>query len=116
MPPPLWLKPCRWPNHLDYLCLFLSFRRSDSLGQGFDFLTIKERGNLEKAIAQEALKSNIENGICCVAYHDILVCRPKLRCEAYIEDDGACGDLMTPYDYRDGKFKNLDDCVTKSWP
>jgi hypothetical protein len=30
-----------------------------------------ERGNLEKAIAQEALKSNLENGICCVAYHDI---------------------------------------------
>jgi len=87
-----------------------------SSDDGFDFLSAKERWNLEEAIAQEALKSNIENGICCVAYHEILASRSKLRFEAYIEDDGACGDLMTPYDYRDGKFKNLDTCATKSWP
>jgi hypothetical protein len=34
--------------------------------------------------------------------------------EGVTEDDGACIDLKTPYDQRDGKFLNLDDCVTDS--
>jgi len=81
----------------------------------FDFLTTEERRNLEEAIAEEVLKNNMENGICCVAHHEITVSNLELQFEAYIEDDGACIDLMTPYDDRDGKFKNLDNCVTKSW-
>ena len=87
---------------------------SDSASE-FDFLKMKERQNIEELIAEKALESNIENGICCVAHHEIAVSNVKLQFEAYIEDDGACIDLMTPYDERDGKFKNLDNCVTKSW-
>jgi hypothetical protein len=87
---------------------------NDESDDGFDFLTIKERRGLENAISQQSLESNIENGICCVAHHEISASRPKLRFEAYIEDDGACIDLLTPYDHRDGRFKNLNDCVTKS--
>ena len=82
----------------------------------FDFLTKKERRNLEEAIALKALESNMENSICCVAHYNISASRPKLRFEAQIEDDGACIDLMTPYDHRDGKLKGLDNCVTNSWP
>ena len=78
----------------------------------FDFLTVEERQLLEEAIAFRQLQGNMENGICCVAHHDIPASSGDLRFEAAIEDDGACCNLRTPYDYRDGKFVNLDDCVT----
>jgi hypothetical protein len=78
----------------------------------FDFLMVEERQLLEEAIAFSQLRENMENGICCVAYYDIPASGGDLLFEAAIEDDGACIDLKTPYDHRDGEFKNLDDCVT----
>ena len=35
-----------------------------------------------------------------------------LQFEADIEDDGSCIILRTPYDFRNGKFDNLDNCWT----
>lgn len=34
-----------------------------------------------------------------------------MKFEAFIEDDGACIHLLTPYDERDGKFFDLTDCL-----
>jgi hypothetical protein len=42
-------------------------------------------------------------------------CRHWLQFEALIEDDGACINLMTAYDERDGKFTDLAECVTEEW-
>jgi hypothetical protein len=38
-----------------------------------------------------------------------------LRFEAFIEDDGRCVDLKTPYDKRDGNFTDLTDCMTEEY-
>lgn len=81
----------------------------------FDFLTNEERRGLEEAIAQHALENNMVNGICRVAHYNISVSNVDLLFEACMEDDGSSSELLTPYDYRDGKFKNLDNCVTDSW-
>jgi hypothetical protein len=35
--------------------------------------------------------------------------------EGYIEDDGGCIDLLTPYDERDGKFQDLSDSAVESY-
>ncbi len=34
-----------------------------------------------------------------------------MKFEGFIEDDGACIHLLTPYDERDGRFFNLTDCL-----
>lgn len=34
-----------------------------------------------------------------------------IKFEGFIEDDGTCIHLLTPYDERDGKFFNLTDCL-----
>ena len=80
----------------------------------FDFLTAEERRLVEEAIAVAQLESNIDNGICCVAQCDVSGPEGDLHFEAAIEDDGACVDLRTPYDRRDGRFLSLNDCVTDS--
>jgi hypothetical protein len=54
--------------------------------------------------------------MCCIGYYSVQTpSGDSLPFEATIEDDGRCIELKTPYDYRDGKFCNLDDCVTDSW-
>ena len=77
-----------------------------------DILTDEERREFEEALAFEQLKSNMDNGICCIAHYSVQALGGDLSFEAAIEDDGACIDLKTPYDQRDGKFLNLNDCVT----
>ena len=82
----------------------------------FHFLTTDERALLEEAIAFKELEANQDNGMCCIAYYSVQTpSGDVLSFEATIEDDGRCIELKTPYDYRDGKFCNLDDCVTDSW-
>jgi hypothetical protein len=41
--------------------------------------------------------------------------RHRLRFEAFIEDDGSCINLKSPYDDRDGNFTNFKDCVTDEY-
>jgi hypothetical protein len=82
----------------------------------FHFLTPEERKLLEEAIGSKQLADNQANGMCCIAHYSVQsVSGYSLSFEADIEDDGACIDLRTPYDYRDGKFLNLNDCMTDSW-
>ena len=79
----------------------------------FHFLTPEERKLLEEAIGSEELTANQANGMCCIAHYSVQAASGySLSFEADIEDDGACIKLRTPYDYRDGKFLNLNDCVT----
>lgn len=80
----------------------------------FGFLTNEERQWLEEELAFEQLESNMENGICTIAQFMIPLATGDLVFEGDIEDDGACITLRTPYDGRDGRFRNLDNCVTDS--
>jgi hypothetical protein len=52
----------------------------------------------------------------CLAHYDVEASSgDRLPFEAFVEDDGACIDLKTPYDFRDKKFVCLDNCLTDSW-
>jgi len=82
----------------------------------FHFLTPEERKLLEGASGSKELTANQADGMCCIAHYSIQAASGySLSFEAAIEDDGTCICLKTPYDYRDGKFLNLNDCVTESW-
>jgi hypothetical protein len=82
----------------------------------FSFLSGQERRMVEEKIAQRELEGARDNGLNCLA--QIALVAPsgrQLRFEGYVEDDGACLELLTPYDHRDGKFKDLTDYLTESW-
>jgi hypothetical protein len=82
----------------------------------FHFLTPEERMLLQDVIGSKQLADNQANGMRCVAHYSVQsVFGYSLSFEAEIEDDGVCIHLRTPYDYRDGKFLNLNDCMTDSW-
>lgn len=75
-----------------------------------DFLTKRERKLLESVIATWQLEGHMN----CVAHYKIEVASGQsLNFEAFIEDDGSCCSLLTPYDYDAGKFVNFDDCITE---
>lgn len=82
----------------------------------FEFLTKHERELIEEAIVTEDLESNASNGMNCLAHYTVATnAGPGLRFEALLEGDGSCVVLRTPYDERDGKFTNLEHCLTTSW-
>lgn len=82
----------------------------------FDFLTKRERSLLEDKIAEDSLQNNMSCGMNSIAHFSIETDSGScLEFEASIEDDGMCIDLLTPYDYTAGRFKDLSDCVTESW-
>ena len=77
-------------------------------------LTDEEREQIRKDDAQMAMD---ELGSQTVIAH-YTVAAPddrELKFEAFIEDDGHCIGLLGPYDYRDGRFRDLSDCLTDSW-
>jgi hypothetical protein len=78
----------------------------------FDFLTKEEKHLIEVALAERDLKGKLENGIGTVALYSVGEGEDNLRFEGTIEDDGHCIVLLTPYDFRDGKFKDFSNCVT----
>jgi hypothetical protein len=81
----------------------------------FDFLDEKERLLLEVGLARDDLQGRIMNGISAVARFCVPASDDGLWFEAVVEDDGACIELRTPYDRRDGKFAKLENCVTQEW-
>jgi hypothetical protein len=91
--------------------------RFDDVGPPkFDFLTREERELLEEIIVSDELEANSANGMNCLAHYDVEASSgDRLPFEAFVEDDGACIDLKTPYDFRDKKFVCLDNCLTDSW-
>jgi len=77
-------------------------------------LTHEERERIQDDDAQEDMD---EFGSQTVIAH-YTVAAPddrELKFEAFIEDDGHCIGLLGPYDYRDGRFRDLSDCLTDSW-
>ena len=82
----------------------------------FAFLSEHEREALENEVTRKRLVSNSSNGMKCIANNAVESSSGYiLRFEGEIEDDGACIFLRTPYDERDGKFVNLDNCQTETW-
>jgi hypothetical protein len=82
----------------------------------FDFLTDEERKQLEDTIATNRLEANSSNGMNCLAGYSVEAPPDdELPFEAIVEDDGSCFILKTPYDYRDGTFVDLTNCLTDSW-
>lgn len=82
----------------------------------FEFLTAGERNRLERALAKQQLEAHGSNGMNCIAHYSVRAASGRLlRFEAEVEDDGQCITLKTPYDFKDGGFVNLKDCLTDSW-
>lgn len=74
-----------------------------------DLLTENEKKTLERAYMEYV---NGAFDAKCVAYLTIESSNnTQLTFQAYVEDDGGCVDLLTPYDERDGKFTNLSDAL-----
>ena len=92
--------------------LTLKFEQLDSIDKpSFEFLKPAERLLIEEAINAEQLEANKSNGMCCVASYMVCKNGHVLCFEGDIEDDGTCLELRTPYDYRDGKFIDLSNCI-----
>jgi hypothetical protein len=87
----------------------------DEADLDFTFLRKPERCLLEKALAEEDLERNQQNGVSTVAQHEVDSPGGKLLFEGDVEDDGACITLRTPYDCRDGRAVDLKHCVTHRW-
>ncbi len=81
----------------------------------FAFLSPAEREALEDALARKCLERDLSNGLSTVAHFEVQDGRSNLSFEGDIEDDGSCLYLRTPYDKREGRFKNLERCVTEKW-
>jgi hypothetical protein len=75
-----------------------------------NFLTKAEKRNIENLYMKKEMKSNGPTRV--LAFYTVKAPhRQKLTFEALIEDDGACVDLKTPYDKRDGKFTDYSYCL-----
>jgi hypothetical protein len=73
-----------------------------------EFLTAPEKRTIEQWWMQEKLS----DGGTLLAFFNVRASNGDiLKFEAFIEDDGGCIELKTPYDERDGLFTNLDDGV-----
>ena len=80
-----------------------------------EFLKLEEKNLVERLICQDMLQGNLENGMCYLLRHEIILGDCELYFEADGEDDGSVITVRTPYDYRDGHFVDLDDCLTEEW-
>jgi hypothetical protein len=74
-------------------------------------LSAEEQKLIEECIMQDTL--NDLGSAAVIANYSVKVPKRErdLSFEATIEDDGACIDLLTPYDDRDGRFVDLEDCA-----
>jgi hypothetical protein len=91
--------------------------KSDQVEAGtrktFRFLTNEERDIAESSINEEQLLRTMENGLGGIAMYRLEQDGVELDFEGRIEDDGSCIILWTPYEGRDGKFIDLENCVTE---
>lgn len=92
------------------------FSSLDELAEpNFSFLTNDEKQLLEVALAQQQLGRNLENGIGTIARYNLKSGDMVLSFEATIEDDGSCIYLLTPYEHRDGYFRDFTNTVMECW-
>ena len=103
----------KFPNkRLSYLERYYIDAQKSDLG----VLTAEERSLLEEAIALRELEEAAEVGMNCFARYSVISpSGGELPFEGDIEDDGACIDLRTPYDFRDDRFIDFENCVTDEW-
>jgi hypothetical protein len=88
----------------------------ESYTRGFDEsqLSEKEREILLGVLLEEELEGggpNFTIARSCVSTKSGF----ELIFEGFIEDDGVCLGLLTPYDHRDGRFVDLDNTVYEEW-
>jgi hypothetical protein len=70
-----------------------------------EFLTNDEKLKIEEHDMDRRYEDDKAFACRCYAYKSIdAPTGKKLRFQAFIEDGGACIELKTPYDQRDGKF------------
>jgi hypothetical protein len=87
-------------------------RQEDQEDQTLNFLIPDEQTAIENVLALRALDANMMNGICGLGHYEVRSGKYRLPFEAVMEDDGSCIELLTPYDHREGNFKDLSNCVT----
>jgi hypothetical protein len=84
----------------------------DNLRANLDILTAQEKQLLEEAIAYDVFERRRENGCGGIARFNVVsTTGQELVFEGDIEDDGACIYLRTPYDFRDGRCVDLENCL-----
>jgi hypothetical protein len=85
--------------------------RNTKLRRGkIDFLTEAEKQLVERLYMQS--EADNVGGSSALAFYTVNGPRgTKLTFEAFIEDDGGCVHLKTPYDERDGTFTDLSKCL-----
>jgi hypothetical protein len=110
-----WLVANVSPRRLVTLRKIFGAHIGSAASRSFEFLTSKERRCVEDIIAKRALEANQSNGMNCVASYCVSSGKVQLRFEADVEDDGSCVFLRTPYDERDGRFRDLSNCVIDEW-
>jgi len=94
--------------------------KSDDLdssdGPSFSFLSVDERAIIENAMAEKELQGASDNGTNCIGHRSVATpSGQELRFEGDMEEDGTCITLLTPYDFRDGRFCDLSRSLTNSW-
>ena len=80
-----------------------------------DLFSEQERRLIEDLIMEREFHQPGGDRAIANCYATILESGTRLSFEAFIEDDGACIDLLTPYDERDGRFADLTDCLTERY-
>ena len=89
------------------LCSKIDLQQEDN-AKVLEFLTEDEKRKIEEHYME--WQAEHPDSACCSA--DISIEAPHgktLTFQALIEDDGACIELKTPYDERDGKFTDYSD-------
>ncbi len=93
------------PDRYDYLSAALERNELDC-----SVLTREERRCVEDADMKKRLNDTC--GCRELAHFTVSASDGrKLRFEGIIEDDGGCIELLGPYDYREGRFQDLSDCL-----
>jgi hypothetical protein len=95
------------PERYKELCSKIDLQQKDN-AKILEFLTDGEKLKIEEHYMEREAK--YPESACCSA--DISIEAPHgktLTFQALIEDDGACIELKTPYDERDGKFTDYSD-------
>ena len=106
-----------WSNPEDQARLRAAYERADKRArEDFTFLSEGEREILLEWCAEQERENVRSNGMCCLAHFTLDDDSDGLlRFEAEVEDDGDCYHLLTPYDYRAGRFVDLSNCDVDEW-
>jgi hypothetical protein len=99
------------PERYKELCSKIDLREKDKTNYAkvLEFLTDDENQKIEEHYMEWQAEHSTDSAWCSA---NISIEAPHgkiLTFQAFIEDDGACIELKTPYDERDGKFTDYSD-------